>query len=226
MLIFVHIPKTAGTTFKNILVPGMKLKRDELIVVESQGWNTDQSSFINVRTGLPGTVPLKPKNTAKLITGHFKADKFESIYPDATYITWLRDPIERLLSYYYYYLIQDPGRYGNNATKHRSYDIVDLDYFVTRPYNNNSMSAQLNRSLDTFKFIGISEHFDKELERYDSIMGTNLASNKNYTNHNVNPTKSTHTEKYTISDELKQKLIELNREDYDLYNKCLKLAGY
>ena len=88
------------------------------------------------------------------------------------------------------------------------------------------MSAQLNRSLDTFKFIGISEHFDKELERYDSIMGTNLASNKNYTNHNVNPTKSTHTEKYTISDELKQKLIELNREDYDLYNKCLKLAGY
>jgi hypothetical protein len=42
----------------------------------------------------------------------------------------------------------------------------------------------------------------------------------------VNPTKTNYQEKYEIPSDLRQKLIELNREDYELYNKCLKIAGY
>ena len=227
MLIFVHIPKTAGTTFKNLLIPELKLKREEVIVVESRGWNNHSDlMFSNERPGLNGTIPLKPNPDAKLIAGHFKADKFKPIYSDATYITWIRDPIERLISSYYYYLLTDPSRYGNLAKEHRKYDPVSLEYFVTRNYNSNAMLSQLNIPLDDFKFIGISEHFDKEVARYDSILGTNMASNKNYNNHNVNPAKANYQEKYEISDKLKKKLIELNREDYELYNKCLRIAGY
>lgn len=227
MLIFVHIPKTAGTTFKNLLIPELKLKQDEVIVVESHGWNNHSDrKFINERPGLPGVIPLKPNPTAKLVTGHFKADKFKPIYPDGTYITWLRDPVERLISSYYYYLLLDPSRYGNIAKVHRKYDSVSLEYFATRSYSSNIMSDQLNIPLDNFKFIGISEHFNKEIARYDSIMGTNMSGFKTYNNHNVNPTKTNYQEKYKIPSDLRQKLIELNREDYELYNKCLKIAGY
>jgi hypothetical protein len=227
VIIFVHIPKTAGTTFKNIIVPELKLKREEIIVVESQGWNAHTSRMIvNERPGLNGTVTLKPDPTIKLVSGHFKADKFKPIYPDATYITWIREPIERLISSYYYYLLLDPCRYGNISKVHREYDMIDLEYYVTRPFFSNCMTSQLNIPLDNFKFVGITEHFDKEIARYDSIMGTNMSSNKNYNANNINPAKPNYQEKYKISDDLRQKLIELNREDYELYNKCLKIAGY
>jgi hypothetical protein len=222
VLIFVHIPKTAGTSFKGLL--SKIYTPSETVVIDSVGWYRDKNfSTITNRAGLPGAQKVQPNSNVKCITGHFNADSFIELYPDATYITWVRDPIQRLLSHYNYYL-RSGHYYGQLTTEKRSYDIIDFDMYSTHTQNINLMSLQLNIPLSKFKFIGIVEKYDQEIERFKKTLGINLINDYNYAN--INPEKKTVKEKYSINDPQKEKLMSLHAEDFKLYNECIKLAGY
>ena len=221
MLIFVHIPKTAGTSFKNIL--RLAYKNSEIIVIDSDNWHkAGMYNEVN-RSGLPGSVQIKPGKDVKCIVGHFNADRFMDMYPDATYITWLRDPIQRLISQHNYYM-RLGTRYGEINNTQRKYDLIDLKTYCTHPRNLNSMKQQINIPLSKFKFIGIVEKYDEEVVRFKKITGIDL--NNTLEHLNVNPLKKNVNEAYTIDEDLKQTLIKLHSEDYELYNKSLQIAGY
>jgi hypothetical protein len=230
MYIFVHIPKTAGTTFKNLLY-NTGYKREELLVIDSQGWleqNSDRDIFSN-RTQLPGSKKIQLNPQVKFLSGHVKASGMEKLFPGQQLITWIRDPIQRLLSSYNYYL-RIGKYYGEFSASSRGYDLIDIETWCTHVYKTDNMSKQLDLPLDNFKFIGITEHFEAEVERFKNITGVDLLNGKKYnevcTEYNINPTKKSIKERYEVNNELKQLIIEHNKEDYDLYNKCLQLAGY
>lgn len=222
MLIFVHIPKTAGTSFKNLLCK--VYTSSETIVIDSDSWYKNPVfSLSNNRNNLPGSQQILPSNNIKYIVGHFNADRFLKLYPDATYITWVRDPIQRLYSNYNYYLRTDP-RVFEIKLKKRAYDLLDFETYSTHRYNTNTMCQQLNIPLFKFKFIGIVEKYDKEIERFKKITNINITNDYNYTN--LNPEKKNVKETYQITQELRNKLMDIHAEDYKLYNECLKIAGY
>lgn len=222
MLIFVHIPKTAGTSFKNLL--NKVYSSTESIIIDSSEWYRD-ANFTNLsnRTCLPGAQQIRPPVHIKYIVGHFNADRFINLYPAATYITWVRDPIQRLISNYNYYL-RGGTYYGQMSDQKRNYDLISLETYCTHKLNINAMSQQINMPLSNFKFIGIVEKYEEELARFKKITGIDIVNDSNYSN--INPDKKHVKENYILDEELKEKLINLHDQDYKLYKNCLNLAGY
>jgi hypothetical protein len=83
-IVSVHLPKTAGTTFRHML----------------------QQAFPALTLDYGEPHILAPH--IGCIHGHFFVEKYTGILPRARFIAWLRDPIERLVSQYHYWL-RTPG---------------------------------------------------------------------------------------------------------------------
>lgn len=220
MLIFVHIPKTAGTSFKSLL--NQVYPSSDTIIIDSENWHRDTFKSFN-RSSLPGAQQVQPSSNIKYIVGHFNANHFIDLYPNATYITWVRDPIQRLCSSYNYYL-RLGSRYGVISNEKRSYDMVDFETYMTHKLNINSMCQQINIPLDRFKFVGIVEKYEEEIERFKKITNINIINDYSYAN--INPEKKNVKENYPITDSFREKLMTIHANDYKLYNESLKLAGY
>lgn len=218
MLIFVHVPKTAGSTFKSLISKEFNSK--DILVIDSPSWISEE--LIVNRSNLPGSVTQKPNSNIKFMCGHFKATKALNMYPDATLITWLRNPVERVVSQYYYYLGAS-YTYGVR-TEHRTYDLVTLEDFIKYSSHQNIATSLLDVPLDRFKFIGIKEHFKEELKRFNRVMRFNL--NQPTVDYNVNSKKQNINENYSVSEEIRELIRYHNKKDVEMYEECLKKAGY
>ncbi len=95
-LFFLHIPKCAGTTLTKEIIK-RKFKPHELIIFYNEGTEV----LIEKLKGMP----QKEQEKIKCIAGHF-AFGIHNYYTARpfTYITLLRNPIERVISHYYYVL--------------------------------------------------------------------------------------------------------------------------
>ena len=225
MLIFVHIPKTAGNTFKNLLV-NAGIQHNEIINISSDSFNIKH----NNRCGLPGSVSVSPDSHIKVITGHFSATRILSILPsnlnNIELISWVRNPIQRMVSNYHYYL-KSGTYYGERSIVSRKYDIIDIKTYCTHEEKSNTLNQYIDIPINKFKFIGISEHFEKELVRFKNVTGLDIKPKQTeIVNRNINPEKKNAYENYIINKDLEKEFIKHNLEDYDLYNKCLQNAGY
>ena len=87
-IISVHVPKTGGTTFFQILSNAYgkeSMFEDNLNVADSQ---------VYTPSDLPSHI--------KVIHGHFCLDKYNGVFPTAKRVIWLRNPILRLISNYFF----------------------------------------------------------------------------------------------------------------------------
>ena len=50
-----------------------------------------------------------------------------------------------------------------------------------------------------------------------------LEATKDY---NINPIKKSTQEGYEVNEDIKELIMRENKKDYELYNECLKIAGY
>ncbi len=93
LLIFLHIPKTAGTTLAGIL-------RDQHL--------THATLHADGYSRLAGLTPQQRRD-ARLLLGHLPFGGHQYFSQPATYITLLRDPVERVLSHYCHVLRELQG---------------------------------------------------------------------------------------------------------------------
>ena len=151
-LISVHIPKSAGTSFRNTLrevygvdqVARLDINlEDEVIRVNEQLWDKKKLS-----------------RDIEVAHCHFSPLLFEKYFRSspAPFITWLRDPVERVISNFYYLEkrlkeeLDEEGRGLNILSKMQR----TLSEYVADPINQNRISKFLQgRSLDDFAFVGI-----------------------------------------------------------------------
>jgi len=93
-LIFIHCPKTAGTSLTSFIIKNLNLKDEEI-------YNCGQRA----RTHIEGNIkfmnlPLEEKKKFRFICGHVELFILQTInYPVFTF-TLLRDPIKRIISLY------------------------------------------------------------------------------------------------------------------------------
>jgi hypothetical protein len=199
--IIIHIPKTAGTSLReNIIKPlfgdavlydksvKLPLKEQLIRINDSEiGYNWDSEN-------------LPPNyDNYDVIMGHFPIQKYEHLgWPT---ITFLRDPVERVLSHYYFWYIND----GFTS---------DFTIFKFAKAYANIMTKQIGSDLSKLDFIGLTEYFDESLYRFAKQF--DLVLPKDRTKYRVGANRM------QLTEGARESIEALNKQDYELYNEVLK----
>ncbi|HKK23527.1 MAG TPA: hypothetical protein VJ947_07560 [Pseudohaliea sp.] len=171
MLISLHLPKTAGTSFLALLetVYGDALLRDYRDRPINRTVATRRLRAVN--GCLRHVLPPPRVRTARCIHGHFLPLKY-ALLPTRDgrrFVVWLRDPVERLASHYHYwhrsYNPLDAGRLHRRVVEER----WSLERFCLGPELRDIYSAFLwGFPLSRFDFVGITEHYDEDVAEFSA----------------------------------------------------------
>jgi hypothetical protein len=216
-LVAVHLPKTAGTTFRDALqrVYGDRLRLDyDDRPLAGSRWSRRATA---ARHAL---AHAGQRMQAPCTCGHFMPVKYAT-RRQARFCTWLRDPVQRVLSRYHHYL-----RHGQDETRHQRWGLVpgmDLEAFVRLPHYQDSYAEYLWMfPLARFDFIGIVEDYDAELQRFASHFGIDadlLAGEAR----NRNPDKADPA--YPVEPAMERLIRACNPRDVALYERARAFAA-
>ncbi|MBD3248797.1 hypothetical protein GF336_02015 [Candidatus Woesearchaeota archaeon] len=110
-----------------------------------------------VKIKLANIIPSK----TSCIHGHFSSTTFSDIYPNAQLLSWVRDPIERIISHYYHW--KKNLDIKNNHCIKMIRNRLSLKEFIEMPESRNRQSFFIDQNIDNFNFIGILENFEKSI---------------------------------------------------------------
>lgn len=229
--IFLHIPKSAGTTLNRIT--DRHYARDEIYSVR-----------VNV-TPHSGTVedfarlPLLRRSSIRMLRGHFAFGVHESIPRPSTYFTLLRNPTDRVLSHYFH-AHRDPdhnlhpyvkGLTLREVLTRQGHVDKAFDNFQTRllsgVWNTLPFGACSEQTLHMarenlrhhFAVVGVVQRFDEVLLLLQERFGWRFVY---YTRHNVGRSQGPLP---AVDSETLALIREQNRLDQELYDFAAELCA-
>lgn len=116
-LVFVHIPRTAGVAFGEML-------EDVYHGHRTLQFYADETGSTNRAIEEFRKLPEPDKHAYHLIRGHFPLEMTQDL-ADFEFITFLRDPVHRLVSYYYS-ILSDPRNYLHQIIVQRRMSLKDF----------------------------------------------------------------------------------------------------
>ncbi|MCF8405739.1 MAG: sulfotransferase family protein [Bacteroidales bacterium] len=217
MIISLHIPKTAGTSFRIALQEHFG---DSLI--EDYGTRPFRVNYDVARKKAEEfnrKIKGEKYSNVKCIHGHFLAVKYANLKNlDATFITWLRDPVERLISNYYHIIR------GRKDVKGTFSNLVhtenwDLETYCLHPMNKNPYEKIFRDfGIENFGFVGITENFLNDLNFFSEKY-----LNKSLSIYNEN--KRPIDQKLTVEDNFRKKIEEFHSIDVEIYRQALSKSN-
>lgn len=221
--IFIHIPKTAGTTLINIIRNSFSSKT----LLEFNSYDLAKWYKIN-------ELPIESLKKYKLIYGHMGTGSHIDLNLTKPYFTFFRNPLERVISYYSYVKRNPNHRFHNEAM--RTASILGFLKNAKTPEMDNGQTRQIagvelevpigsldekifelaiNNLENHYFFIGLVERFDESI----LLLKNNLGIIPYYKSLNV-------TEKRMQISDLSEEAINFiekkNRFDIDLYKFAQK----
>jgi hypothetical protein len=200
MIVFLHLPKTGGSTF-------------QFILENTFGISACHSNHTKKPAFEPADLAFARKIFPRLrsIAGHNLIDPLEISPPDPFYITFLREPIARVISQY-----QDSVVSARNPRTFEQSLLIDdsLENLQVKLLAGGRNLDKAKKFLEKCAFVGLTEKFDLSLHILDQLSPFKL--NLNYKRRRVTPC--------AIKRALKcdNRLIEMARErnhlDLELYS--------
>lgn len=206
MIIFTHIPKTAGTTLKSILRNNFGIYHVDSIKVKKPVYTADDLRFAK-------RVFFK----VKAITGHNLVNPPANLQVEgAQLITMLRDPVTRCASHY-----QDLTQRGNLK--------LSFEEWIKQGKNQNAMVKIISGSNDLqsakellkhhYHLVGISERFQDSLKLLKIILNEPL----DLKYRSLIKARSNETKKRLMEDEASLNLLKKhNQLDQQLYEFAME----
>ena len=206
-LISVHIPKTAGTAFRHVLI-------------EVYGYAGVLEDYPPDRIQQLEQA-IDPK--IKVIHGHFAADKYQALFPQAQKIVWLRHPLFRLISEYFFAkTINDRANAIHAQLLEKNLGILE---FAQIPQMQNFLSQKIaGVKLEEFDFVGIQEFYREDLAELKQILGWQNFQ-PTVKNSNQYPAYYQCLQEILGDRTLINQLAKLNQEDMQLYERALQLRA-
>jgi len=197
MVLSIHIPKTAGVSFRKILA---QLYEADFML---KYWQMTDA-FGQVVTSIPANV--------RCIHGHYAPEVLLPQFPRARLITWVRDPVERVVSSYFHRL-REPD-WEHPVTRELHEKKLTLLQFAAIKLMRNEMARYIgDRQIEDFAFIGRVEAFEDSLACFCREFGFNPI---NVPHENCNPER--HTSRYGIDEATRRKIAALNEKDVEIYD--------
>jgi hypothetical protein len=109
------------------------------------------------------------------VHGHFSPDQFWSAGRKAKLIMWLRDPVERLASYYDFWRTAEP--HGNPNHDEFLRRDMSLAEFARWDPIRTEFAEQYVAGLEPadFSFLGVTERYEEDLARLARVLGWSVA---------------------------------------------------
>ncbi len=146
-IVFLHIPKTGGTTLHHLLIQG---RSDEEICPER---------FNGLHSFTAGELAAY-----RIFSGHFDHPSTELIPGSKAVITMLREPVARLVSLYHFQkshrdevIERDDLRLARLARDHSMEEFFRLEEIRNHPSINNAMTRMLSERVPSWRWEGGSQ---------------------------------------------------------------------
>lgn len=221
---FMHIPKTAGTTFRASLYN--QFSEHEMFPTKTQLNNKIHKKIYNSDKYLDD-LPESVTENVRLLLGHYTFSAGDVFYKENQYfrLTFLRDPIQRVISNIFHL------KYISNPTKYKHLkpeEIFELEpnrftlayikffngFSVFHNFKNLTQNSFENsiHNLKKFNFIGISEKYAKSIKLVQAMFNWQLGANK-HQNINFQAKK----ERENLDKNFINKLTSVNELDIEFY---------
>jgi hypothetical protein len=148
-MLFLHIHKTAGTTLHRIIEREYNPLRIYTIEGGAIEWSVDHFKSLSERR----------RAALQVVKGHMSFGLHELLPQPSTYITFLRDPVDRWLSFYYYAKSDRLGPFYQRMVREN----LDLPTLMRLAWWNNNLQCKQIAGIDRREFRPID--FVKEVTR-------------------------------------------------------------
>ena len=200
---FVHVPKTAGTSFRKSLAEKFVLIGD--YGVDSPVTSRVVKQFVYTK---PDRFMLKMQfieGRAQWITGHAPIYRYLDFVSAKHVFTFVRNPIEQILSHY------------NHFAKHSTFQGTLEDFINDEKFQNVQAKTLNVLPVSLIGYVGITEKYYSSLSYIQSVYKMDFS----FKQENVNTKKEIEVEQ--LSDDVLAKLVKFNCNDLKLYNSAIKL---
>lgn len=204
-LFFVHIPKTAGTSFRR----GAETYFSPERIVYDYGPNAKATSPF-VKESLHGDQPdfwqfRQALDNPAMIVGHVPIARFVSLWGAGNTITFLREPLQRIASEYEHFV------------RNRDYKGSFREFYLDPAMRNRQRRALNGVNLEAIGFIGLTERYSESLEMLNDRFATCILEREE------NRGKPRLEDKHEINKEDVAELERLNKRDIELYQYATAL---
>jgi len=226
-VIFLHLPKTGGLTLSKIASDNYA--PEAIYRIDGRRPQESTKDFNNL--------PEEHRMKVDFIEGHLTFGIHKHIPKPSTYITILRDPVDRVLSAYYYMLENTLHPFHEQTKQFTTFEEF-LESKIFRFMNNGQVrllsdSENFNygecpKELADISISNLENHFSLIglLEKFDEFL---LSCSKELNWHypiytRVNVTKN-RLEKNKISDKAREIISRDNQLDIEIYEYCKKIVN-
>jgi hypothetical protein len=148
LILSMHIPLAEAPGFRQLLAD-----------IFGEGFFLHYREITNCR----GQIVRAYSDDVRCIHGHFMAESLRASFPQARLVTWVREPVQRVVAQYHYW--QREPDWGNpvcQALHRQQWSLVD---FARQDLMRNKMSRHFgNLRSDDFAFIGVLEAFPRSVD--------------------------------------------------------------
>jgi hypothetical protein len=222
VIIFLHIPKTAGCTLHSIINKQYGNKYD----IKTPFWWSapeDTNSLLKYLNEI-GIEKIE------VLTGHIIFGIHRHIpQKKYTYITFLRNPVERVISAYYYMRDCDKDNLHHIVKNMSLYEFVTDEFFNHQTLNmqthlisgikDGNLKIAKDNLKKYFSVVGITERFSESLFIIEKKYGWKIDK---YQTQNITKNKPTLNK---ISNEIIEIIENKNQKDIKLYKFANKLLS-
>lgn len=217
MLIFLHIPKTAGVSFYTVI----EQQFPNSSIFYQPSWSLDDLRILRSSRKLL---------EIKAIIGHIAYRDAVDVFPDARFVTFIRDPFERTYSSYRF-LSSEVENPDHKKVKQLSFSdfieagiagqnlqfdqLASVGPEVHLGWDLKRVDDEITRIFNSIDYIGLVEFFPECLKilghKFSWDLDPHVWSHRSGQKRNKNDLSS---------DNIK-KICELNWKDYALYGACV-----
>jgi len=214
-LFFIHIPKTAGTSFREAAINRWGSRKVWSDYGPSRHSSPAVRSLVHEQQDYFAFQQEMQKKRIRMLSGHAPVRCYRRIFPAASLVTFLRNPIDRTISHYYT-ACSKQGFSGNFAA------------FCNIPEHQNVQSRYLEQMpIDAVRFVGLTEQYAEGIEIFNKSFSEKLkvlSLNQYAGNQSSAAAAALNTDDISIAREINQEDLALYRIAEEMFRTRYQLV--